>query len=356
MLYFVGLGIRGAQGISIDARDILTKCDLVYLERFTSPVGDDEARNLSDLIGKSVLPVRRWFIEDGREILASSASKSVAIVSCGDPMIATTHSELRTRAHKHGIPTRILSAASGLTALIGESGLHYYKFGRSATVMSEPMSATSVYNVIHSNLLTASHTLILTEYREGNEGEPNFFMDPAFAMKLLSEAERDFRLGAFCDDTFIIVASRAGLKGQSLVSGSVKDLTSREYGSGPHSIIVTGKLHFTEEESVASLTNCVSQPSDNSTRVSRIAVQMMRKYIPKAYNAIKSLRESTGSETKSPIMTPGDLSVLENADYYLQDAEKFEREGRLELAVLSVGYAEGLIDAIRFQKGMNPWA
>jgi diphthine synthase len=31
-------------------------------------------------------------------------------------------------------------------------------------------------------------------------------------------------------------------------------------------------------------------------------------------------------------------------------------QGKLELAVLSIGYAEGLIDASRYQKGINPWS
>ncbi|MCD6038300.1 MAG: putative diphthine synthase, partial [Nitrososphaeraceae archaeon] len=33
----------------------------------------------------------------------------------------------------------------------------------------------------------------------------------------------------------------------------------------------------------------------------------------------------------------------------------FLRQGKHELAVLSIGYAEGLIDALRFQKGIDPW-
>ncbi len=38
----------------------------------------------------------------------------------------------------------------------------------------------------------------------------------------------------------------------------------------------------------------------------------------------------------------------------IDDAERFLRQGKQELAVLSIGYAEGLIDALRFQKGLNP--
>ena len=47
--------------------------------------------------------------------------------------------------------------------------------------------------------------------------------------------------------------------------------------------------------------------------------------------------------------------VIENAENYLLDAQNFYNQGKLELAILSIGYAEGLIDSIRFQKNMNPW-
>jgi diphthine synthase len=82
---------------------------------------------------------------------------------------------------------------------------------------------------------------------------------------------------------------------------------------------------------------------------------MMKKYLPKAKDAVNSLHLLKKERVGKPILEPADLSVLENAEYYLQDAEKFSREGKFELAVLSIGYAEGLIDALRFQKGLNPW-
>ena len=62
----------------------------------------------------------------------------------------------------------------------------------------------------------------------------------------------------------------------------------------------------------------------------------------------KILSDSTDSNK-------GISETLENAECYITDAEGFLRQGKLELAVLSIGYAEGLIDAIRYQKGINPW-
>jgi len=47
--------------------------------------------------------------------------------------------------------------------------------------------------------------------------------------------------------------------------------------------------------------------------------------------------------------------VIENAQLYIDDAEKFQKDGQEELAVLSIGYAEGLMDALRLSRGIDPW-
>jgi diphthine synthase len=46
--------------------------------------------------------------------------------------------------------------------------------------------------------------------------------------------------------------------------------------------------------------------------------------------------------------------VLENAELYIKDAEKFLAEGKDEVAILSIGYADGLVDALRIAKGLEP--
>jgi diphthine synthase len=46
--------------------------------------------------------------------------------------------------------------------------------------------------------------------------------------------------------------------------------------------------------------------------------------------------------------------ILENANLYIQDAEKFLEDGQDEVAILSIGYADGLVDALRLAKGLDP--
>jgi len=46
--------------------------------------------------------------------------------------------------------------------------------------------------------------------------------------------------------------------------------------------------------------------------------------------------------------------ILQNAELYVNDAENFLKQGKDENAVLSIGYADGLVDALRIAKGIDP--
>ena len=350
MLWFVGTGISGYRGLSFAAVDILKKCDLIYVERFTSALSDSDLQGLNSILAKEATPVRRCFVEDGREILDAAQTKQVALVTYGDPLIATTHSELRSRAARKSIQTAVLHAASGLASIMGETGLHVYKFGRMVTMMSEPQSAISVYNTIFENLLAGSHTLILTEYSHDESKEP-FFLDPLSLFKMLLDVEHDQKHQIFSENTFAVVASRVGMSDQRITSGKVGSLAKIDFGAGPHSVIVTGSLHFTETEAITALTVNIDGPTDNSQTVKRISVQMVERYAPKAKQAVQQMRDIVRQDAGSK----GMYEVLDNAEYYIADAERFLRQAKFDLAVLSIGYAEGLVDALRFQKGINPW-
>ncbi|AFU58390.1 MAG: diphthine synthase [Nitrososphaera sp.] len=353
MLWFVGTGINGYRGLSLAAVDILKKCSVVYVERFTSALSDSDLQGLNSILGRQAEPVQRWFVEDGREILEVAKTKEVALVTYGDPLIATTHTELRSRAARNLIKTGVLHAASGIASIMGETGLHAYKFGRMVTMMSEPQSVVSVYNTIFENLLAGSHTLILTEYSSQGKGkEEPFFLSPTSVFKMLLDTERDQKYQIFSDNTFAVVASRVGAGDQRITSGKVGSLAKIDFGAGPHSIIVTGSLHFTEVEALAALTENMDEPSDNSQNIRRISVQMVERYAPKAKQAIQQMRDIVRQDAGN---NSGVFEVLDNAEYYIADAERFLRQAKFELAVLSIGYAEGLVDALRFQKGINPW-
>jgi diphthine synthase len=353
MLWIIGLGINGYKGISIDALEILKKCDRVYIERFTSYLTDKDLEGLNALIKEktcnysALIPVQRWFVEDGREIIEHSQYKDVALLTYGDPLIATTFTELQLRTIKRSIQVKIIHAASGITSLIGESGLHMYKFGRTVTIMSGFQSYISVYTTILDNLLAGNHTLILTEY--ANNDSKLFFLDPRYLFEKMLEAEEDIKYGVFSYETFAIVASRIGTEQQQIKSGKVKSLIDKDYGIGPHSIIVTASLHFTELDAVKTLSVNFDEPVDNTVKIRKLSVNMIAKYAPKAKEAVDQMRSIIRREN-SVSGTEHSVEILDNAECYIDDAERFLRQGKFELAILSMGYAEGLIDALRMHK------
>jgi diphthine synthase len=324
MLWFVGIGINGYRGLSIAALDVLRKCDIVYIERFTGVLTEVDIQGLNSLLEMHTIPVQRWFVEDGRDLLEAARTKDVALVTYGDPLIATTYSELRSRATKNSIKTAILHSASGIASIIGESGLHVYKFGRMVTMTSELHSAVTVYNTIFQNLLAGSHTLILTEYNHNDESKEPFFLDPSSVFKMLLDAERAHKQEVFSDDTFAVVASRVGMQDQKITSGKVKSLMKLEFGIGPHSVIITGALHFTETQALASVTENIDEPADNSQSVNRIEAQMVERYAPKAKQAVQDVRKLISDGTGD---NKGIFEVLENAECYIADSKQFLRQG-----------------------------
>jgi diphthine synthase len=355
MLWLIGLGIEGIDGMSMKGRAILETCKLIYIERFTGYLSESELRELrlhcKHDDNNVVNVVGRLFVEDGRDILEQASNNEVAIIVYGDPLIATTYIELFLRATKRSIKVEVIHSASGITSLIGESGLQIYKFGRTSTIMSEPQSAISVYNTLFDNLLLGNHTLILTEYNETKDNISPFFLDPNDAMKMLLDVEKDQRSRAFTEETYVIVASRIGRADKKIISGQTRSLLETNYGTGPHSLIVPGRLHFVEQEAISNITSILDEPTENSSRVSRISTRMVEKYVPSVKKTINELRKRLRTDSTQ---YKGINAVLDNAEYYVQDAEKFLNQGKNDLAVLSVGYAEGLIDAISFQRGLDP--
>jgi len=343
MLWFVGLGISGFKSIPIEALDVLSKADIVYLEQFTSPIGKSDLAKIKDATKGEFKLAKRWLVEDGSEILKNAKKKKVVLLAYGDPYIATTHIELRERAIKEKIKTISIHASSSLTSMIGECGLHFYKVGRIATIMSEMKSLTTPYYVIYKNIIEGNHTVLLLEYNQ----DKNFFLDPKEALEGLLETEKGQIRNVISKDTYGIIASRIGFKDQSIVSGKISSLKKKDFGKPPHTVIIPGRLHFTESDALKVFGQCIDEPFDNSEKTKKISIQMMEKYVPMVREALEEIEPHYKGQKEYQV-------ILENAELYIQDAEKFLEDGQDEVAILSIGYADGLVDALRLAKGLDP--
>jgi len=334
VLTFIGLGFAGERGLTKEASEALEKSDIVYLETYTSPISNNIAKTLN------AQEASRTFVEDGRKILAEASEKNVALLCYGDPMVATTHMELRMRAERQNIKTRVIHNASIYSAIAGETGLHSYKFGRTVTMTrAAPAKNLYVYHSLHANLLNGLHTLILLEYDKSSE----FFLSPSEAIKSLLETENEQKKLVIPKDCFIIVCSRIGQKDQKIVVGTAESLSKKIFGKPPHAIILTGELHYTEEEAIQVLCKASKIAiKNNSAGVKVQAVEMVTKYVAKAKKALQQARLQAEQKGKKFV------DLFENVELYTFDAQRFLNEGKHELAILSIGYAEGLLDALNF--------
>jgi len=343
MLCFVGLGISGAKSMPLEAQVMLSKADIVYLEQFTSPIGKSDLGKIKKMTKGQFRPAKRWLVEDGNEILKNAKRKKVVLLSYGDPYIATTHIELRTRAIQEKIKTQSIHASSSLTSMIGECGLHFYKIGRIATIMSEMKSLTTPYYVIYKNIIEGNHSILLLEFNQ----DKDFFLNPKDAIKGLIETEKGQKRNVIDPSTYAVVASRIGFKDQSIASGKISSLLKMDFGKPPHTVIITGRLHFTESDAIKILCTCLDEPFDNSEKTKKISNQMMKKYVPMVREALEEVEPHYKDQKEFK-------AILENADLYIKDAEKFLEDGQDEVAILSIGYADGLVDALRLAKGLDP--
>ena len=74
---------------------------------------------------------------------------------------------------------------------------------------------------------------------------------------------------------------------------------------------------------------------------------MIDKYVPMVRDAIKEIAPYYKNSKEFQ-------EVLENAELYVKDAENFLEQGKDEVAILSIGYADGLVDSLRIAKGLEP--
>lgn len=334
MLWFVGLGLHPPGSIPADAIHILESADIIYLETFTSPGA--ALPEMSD-----VRHAPRWLVEDGREILDNAGQYMVALASYGDPMVATTHAELRTRAQSQNIATGTVHASSVVSAALGECGLHHYKAGRTATIMDEQGATLTPYQTTYRNGVSGNHTILLLEYDEGR----GFFLDPGAALHMMRTAEEGQRRGVFADERYVVVVSRVGMPEQAIRAGRLDSMALSDFGEPPHCIIVPGPLHFTERDALVSLAECVDEPPPDGQSMQSISSQMIHKYTPMVLEAANIIPHQDKYHT-----------ILENARLYVQDAKSALEAGHDEVAVLSIGYADGLVDALRMQLGMGEWS
>jgi diphthine synthase len=231
------------------------RAEFVFADLYTSLMQGLNLKKLENLTKKKVVLVSRRMLEEenGKQILAAAQKGKTVFLVPGDPLIATTHVDLRIKAEEAGVKTRIIHGASIISAAIGLSGLQNYKFGRSVTIPFTDDRAVSEtpYNVIKANLNSGLHTLCFLDIK----AEEKQYLTIKEALETLRTIEQTKRESIITRNTLVVGIARAGAENPIVKAGLLDEVRDYDFGSPPHTLIFLGKLHFMEAEALIKLAN-----------------------------------------------------------------------------------------------------
>ena len=247
----MGLGLNDEKGISIHGLEEAKTADSVFAELYTSLLPDFSLERFEALLGKTITTLsRRNFEEENGKLILDAANRGRTVLLVpGDPFVATTHIALRIDAEKLGIRTRIVHGASIISAIIGISGLHNYKFGKTVTVPFPENFSETPYNVIAQNKKLGLHTLCLLDLK----AEENRFLTIREGLEYLLSIEHRRIENIITSEAIAVGVARVGSDSPSLRADFARNLLKFDFGGPPHSLILTGQLHFMEIEALINL-------------------------------------------------------------------------------------------------------
>ena len=244
-LYFIGLGLDNEKDITVNGLEAVKKCDVVYLENYTSVLNCSK-ETLEKFYGKKIIIARRNLVEaEDNEIIENAKARNVAFLVAGDPLVATTHIDLFLRARKEGIKCYAFHNSSVVSA-IGATGLQVYKFGKTTSIPFENENVETPYDVLKNNSSLGLHTFFLLDLNP-EEGK---FLTVNDAIRYLLKVELKRNEKAFSEKTLCVGCARIGSESQIIKAGTAKDLLKHNFGKPVHCLIAPGKLHFMEEEAL----------------------------------------------------------------------------------------------------------
>ncbi len=218
--------------ISCGGKNILKKCDKIYLEGYTVnfPYSYNDLERFLE-IDFEILD--RNIVED-EDFLKDAKNKNIALLVYGDALSATTHTQLILACKKGNIDYKIFHNSS-IFITIAQSGLQLYKFGKTASMplWTKSYEPTSFLDYYLENKKIGAHTLLLIDIG----------MDIYDAVKQLEIACNE----KGCEVGKIIVISNAGLRQQKIFYDNLSKIKEIEIEK-PYCLILPAEMHFLEQD------------------------------------------------------------------------------------------------------------
>jgi diphthine synthase len=241
MLTFVGLGLFDGNDVSVKGRACIQMADFVYLDGYTSRLIGAPVHDLEHLYNKPIRLLSREDVEINPDPMLDHAKDTdVAFLVAGDPMVSTTHVDLRIRAAERGISTAIIHGASISSAVCGLTGLQNYRFGRSCSLPFPQKNwfPTTPMEVIARNRELNLHTLVYLDI------QPDRFMTIREAVGLLETLAQKMQATI----PLYVGVARAGSGTPVIGAGTTARLQEIEFGPPLHILIVPAELHDMERK------------------------------------------------------------------------------------------------------------
>ncbi len=263
-LHLVGLGLHDVTDITVKGLRRVQAADKVYAEFYTAILGGSSHDELVAFLEKPVQVLDREGVErGGKALVEEAATQDVVLLTAGDPLAATTHTDLMVRARAAGVEVFVVHAPSIYSAAPGLLGLQHYKFGRTPTLVRPEANwlPESMFDAVQENHDAGLHTLVLLDIK-ADEPRPEGRGDDWPARGYYMTADEGLRLlklladkrGAawFNDDVQVGVVARAGSDRPGTVTGPLGTLIAQDFGPPLHCIVIPGKMQVVEEEAWAS--------------------------------------------------------------------------------------------------------
>lgn len=245
VLTFVGLGLGDHNDITVKGLETVKSSDFVYLESYTSifpKLGKDK---LEEFYGREVIEADRDLVESGcDEMLERAKTLRVSFLVVGDPLCATTHTDLFLRAKELDIEVAVIHNASIMNA-VASTGLQLYRFGETVSIpfWLDDWRPTSFVDKIEQNRKQNLHTLCLLDIKVKEQTienmmrnrkiyEPPRFMTVAQAIQQLTEARPEF------EGLLMVGVARLGSPDQIIRVGTAAELRDCDLGGPLHSLVI----------------------------------------------------------------------------------------------------------------------
>lgn len=263
VLYMIGLGLGNQDDVTMRGYKIIQSADIIFLESYTSMLIGTTVEQLETMYStkRPIVVADRTMVEQDSDIMIVQPAKTQTVVFlvAGDPVCATTHTDLWLRCKEQNVNVEYVHNASIMNA-VGATGLQLYTFGQTVSIpyfTEEWKPMRSFYDKIKYNRAGNLHTLCLLDIKVK---EPDYetmirtgktiYLPPRYmsiqeASEQLIETEQCMNENVYSiASTLCIACARMGHPTQQLiVAGTLTELAKYEQMGGPlHSLIICADI------------------------------------------------------------------------------------------------------------------